>query len=77
MKGYKNICSNIEKPELKAERIKSYAEYLPRDKFDFDCVKQLKSLNRSEVIPLLPVLMEWIQDMKWPIAEEVSELLLK
>ncbi|WP_253896093.1 DUF5071 domain-containing protein [Solibacillus sp. R5-41] len=31
----------------------------------------------SEVIPLLPQLLEWIQDMNWPVAEPVLEVLLQ
>ncbi|WP_108671750.1 DUF5071 domain-containing protein [Peribacillus acanthi] len=56
--------------------MKNYTEYLPRDKHDSERVNQLKNLSRKELVPLLPGLMEWIQDMNWPIAEEVSELLL-
>lgn len=56
--------------------MKNYTEYLPRDKHDFERVNQLKNLSREELVLLLPGLMEWVQDMNWPIAEEVSELLL-
>jgi len=56
--------------------MKNYTEYLPRDKHDSERVNQLKNLSREELVLLLPGLMEWIQDMNWPIAEEVSELLL-
>ncbi|KXH86078.1 DUF5071 domain-containing protein [Sporosarcina sp. HYO08] len=51
-------------------------KYLPRNKYDFSRVNHLKSMNRSELSFLLPGLMEWIQDMNWPIATEVAELLL-
>lgn len=54
-----------------------YDECLPRNKHDFERVYKLKKLDRIELLPLLPGLMEWIQDMNWPIAEEVAELLLK
>ena len=53
-----------------------YKEYLPRDKHDMERVKDLKNLSREEILPLLPGLMEWIQDMNWPIAAEVASLLL-
>lgn len=43
-------------------------EYLPRNKYDFERVNQLKKMDRTELLPLLPGLMEWIQDMNWPIA---------
>ncbi|MCU9615006.1 DUF5071 domain-containing protein [Caldibacillus lycopersici] len=51
--------------------------YLPRNKHDIERVKQLKNLSREEILPFLPGLMEWIQDMNWPIANEVAALLLK
>ncbi|WP_102272307.1 DUF5071 domain-containing protein [Cytobacillus massiliigabonensis] len=54
----------------------SYEDYLPTDKHDFDRVHQLKQMERTALLPLLPDLMEWIQDMNWPIAREVAELLL-
>ena len=56
--------------------MKNYTEYLPRDKHDSERVNQWKNLSRKELVLLLPGLMEWIQDMNWPVAEEVSELLL-
>ncbi|MEH7349612.1 DUF5071 domain-containing protein [Gottfriedia acidiceleris] len=49
---------------------------LPRDKFDFEKVNELKQSNKSDLIPLLPNLLEWIQDMNWPIAKEIAKLLL-
>ena len=51
-------------------------DYLPRNKHDFRRVYQLKDIKRSELVLLLPGLIEWIQDMNWPIANEVAELLL-
>lgn len=53
-----------------------YDKHLPRNKHDFERVNKLKKMDRTELLPLLPGLMEWIQDMNWPIAEEVAELLL-
>ena len=54
----------------------NYSEFIPRSKHDFERVNQVKKLDRNEILPLLPGLMEWIQDMNWPIAMEVAELLL-
>lgn len=56
--------------------MKKYLDYLPRDKHDFERVNELKKWDRSELVPLLPNLLEWIQDINWPIAHEVAELLL-
>ena len=49
---------------------------IPKDKFDLEAVEHLKSLPASEVVPLLPELMTWMQDMNWPVAKPVVELLL-
>lgn len=51
-------------------------ELLPRDKFDFERVEGLKHLSRDKVILLLPHLLTWVQDMNWPIAKTVCELIL-
>jgi hypothetical protein len=56
--------------------MKHLNDLLPKDKFDFDKVETLKGLNRGEFISLLPELLEWIQDMNWPIAPKIAELLL-
>ncbi len=58
------------------EKLAGYIEYLPRDKFDFERLNQVKKLDRSELIPLLPYLLEWVQDMNWPIAKETSDILV-
>ncbi|MFE4712634.1 DUF5071 domain-containing protein [Paenibacillus sp. NPDC056722] len=51
--------------------------YIPVDKHDFKSVETLADMKREEVIPLLPELLEWIQDMNWPIASAMVDLLLK
>jgi hypothetical protein len=63
----------------KIEQFEGYdylAEVLPRQKFDFERVKKLKGMDRKELIPLLPKLLVWIQDINWPIAPKIAELLL-
>ncbi|MBS4220524.1 DUF5071 domain-containing protein [Bacillus sp. FJAT-49711] len=50
---------------------------MAQNKHDFGSIYKLKELDRTELLPLLPSLMKWIQDMNWPIAEEVAELLLE
>ncbi|NUU60450.1 DUF5071 domain-containing protein [Paenibacillus agri] len=51
--------------------------YLPVDKHDCKSVEALASMEREVVIPLLPELLEWIQDMNWPIASAMMDVLLK
>ena len=57
--------------------VKDPTNYLPRNKKDYEQVKQLENLSRDEIHLLLPDLLEWIQDMNWPIATEVAVFLLK
>lgn len=46
---------------------------LPRNKFDFERVGKIKRMDRKEIIPLLPQLLEWVQDFNWPIAAEIVD----
>ncbi|MNB79775.1 hypothetical protein D3C75_265200 [compost metagenome] len=48
---------------------------LPTGKHDFTSIERLYGLEESEVIPLIPELLEWLQDMNWPIATAVADLL--
>lgn len=50
---------------------------LPKDKFDFETVIKINKLEKRQVIPLLPRLLEWVQDMNWPIAPAVVQILCK
>ena len=49
---------------------------LPKDKFDINAIEQLRNKDAQQVIPLLPQMLEWIQDMNWPVAKPMVELLL-
>jgi len=48
---------------------------LPSDKSDTDAVRQLQSASRATVAPLVPSLLQWMQDMNWPVARPIAELL--
>lgn len=56
--------------------MKSFKDLLPRHKFDEDRVEMIKKMDRDEIVLLLPGLLEWIQDMNWPVAPSVLKLLL-
>lgn len=51
-------------------------DVLPRHKYDNARVEMIKNLDRDKILPLLPNLLEWIQDMNWPVAPSILELLL-
>ncbi|MEK4386519.1 DUF5071 domain-containing protein [Solibacillus sp. FSL W7-1464] len=50
---------------------------IPKDKHDIAAVETLNAAEAEAVIPLLPKLLEWVQDMNWPVAEPMVELLLQ
>lgn len=50
-------------------------DLVPKDKFDDFNIGRLKQLTDKEIEPILPALLEWIQDCNWPIAKEVLPVL--
>jgi len=56
--------------------LENFEDLLPRHKFDNDRVEMIKKMDRDKILPLLPNLLEWIQDMNWPVAPSVLGLLL-
>jgi len=50
--------------------------FLPRNKHDIGKVEELKKLDRKILVALLPDLLEFIQDMNWPVAPGILEILL-
>lgn len=49
----------------------------PKDKFDIASIRELEQLSDDDLKPLIPELLEWLQDINWPIANPVAKLLLK
>lgn len=56
--------------------MENFEDLLPRHKSDNARVEMIKKMERDKIIPLLPSLLEWVQDMNWPVAPSVLELLL-
>lgn len=50
--------------------------FLPRNVYDVDQVGEIKNLDRETLVSLLPDLLEFIQDMNWPVAPGILEILL-
>lgn len=53
----------------------SLEELIPKDKFDIATADKLKGYRFAEIKPIIPQLLEWIQDMNWPVAGPVSNYL--
>ena len=58
---------------------------IPRNKHDLRRARVLVALGYPAVAPVLPELLEWLQDLNWPVededahevADEAREILLK
>ena len=48
---------------------------LPKDKHDTDKVKGIVALGFPAVEPILPDLLEWMQDVNWPVAQALLPFL--
>lgn len=50
-------------------------DLIPKNKYDISAVSELKKLSDIEIESIIPELLVWIQDMNWPIAEDIVEVL--
>lgn len=48
---------------------------IPKDKFDDSAISKLKELSFEDIQPIVPDLLIWLQDMHWPIAIQVADVL--
>jgi len=48
---------------------------IPKDKFDIQAVENLKNYTLEELDPILMDLLEWVQDINWPVAIPMSAFL--
>jgi len=48
---------------------------IPKDKSDFSHVDKLRNANTEDCEQIIGNLLEWIQDMNWPIAQEMMNIL--
>ncbi|MFL5743003.1 MAG: DUF5071 domain-containing protein [Flavisolibacter sp.] len=55
--------------------MQSLKDLIPKDKADTSTAKKLMGHNFEELKPIIPQLLEWIQDMNWPVAGPVSRYL--
>lgn len=51
-------------------------DLIPKDKLDIETAEKLKQYSYEEIKPIVPDLLEWIQDMNWPVAKTVAEYLI-
>ena len=50
---------------------------IPKDKFDRAAVEAAAAIGFPAINPILPELLEWVQDANWPVAQDLFPLLAK
>ena len=50
-------------------------DLIPKDKFDESGVEELKKLSFEQIKPIIPDLLVWLQDMNWPVARSIADIL--
>jgi hypothetical protein len=49
--------------------------FIPKDKFDESGIEELRKLSFEQIKPIIPDLLKWMQDMNWPVAKSVVNIL--
>ncbi|NKI93725.1 DUF5071 domain-containing protein [Rhizobacter sp. SG703] len=55
--------------------ISDLRQLIPSDKHDVRSAEALATLGYPTIEPVLPQLLEWVQDGNWPVAQALSPLL--
>ncbi|AJQ94764.1 DUF5071 domain-containing protein [Gynuella sunshinyii] len=50
---------------------------IPNSKSDDEACENLSRVTDAEIIPYIYELLEWLQDINWPVAQHVAERLSK
>ena len=48
---------------------------IPKDKGDTETAEKLKNYSYTQLKPIIPELLEWLQDGNWPVSKPVAEYL--
>lgn len=49
---------------------------IPKDKFDLEAVEKLTQYSFKDIQPIVPDLLEWLQDINWPVSNSIVEFLI-
>jgi len=50
-------------------------DLIPKDKGDLETAEKLWHFSPEEIMPIVPDLLMWLQDLHWPVSEPVSKYL--
>ncbi|GAA3406903.1 DUF5071 domain-containing protein [Paenibacillus hodogayensis] len=53
----------------------SIRDLIPKHKHDLENVRKIEQYSAVEIIETLPELFEWLQDINWPVAKELTRIL--
>jgi|GEM_PF-1179062 len=56
-------------------RCMDLADCIPKDKFDRDSVQRAIEIGYPGINPILPDLLVWLQDINWPVTQDLVPLL--
>jgi len=48
---------------------------IPKNKHDHNVIAGLRELSFEQLRPIIPELLEWMQDMNWPIGRPIADIL--
>lgn len=48
---------------------------IPKNKSDIEAAEKLVAMGYPKIAPVLPQLMEWVQDYNWPVAKVIAPFL--
>jgi hypothetical protein len=55
--------------------MQSVRELIPKDKGDIATALKLNAYSYQDVKPIVPELLEWLQDGNWPVAHPIADYL--
>lgn len=51
--------------------------YVPKHKFDYETVERIRNTDPEIIKPVLPYIFEWLEDINWPVAQELVKVLVR
>jgi len=52
------------------------SSFVPKNKSDYESIARLKTLKNEGIEQIADEILEWVQDINWPIASEICDLLI-
>lgn len=49
---------------------------IPKDKYDIETAAKLKAYSYNQIKPIVYSLLQWLQDINWPVAKPIAEYLI-